>query len=414
MNNNYVGFSMANRKAELNLREQRKKKLEEQMDSFNKIFDYDEVNSVIQKARAKSSKNIKVQKNINQEEYKKLKDKSQKNQEWQDFHEERNKFKQMQIEKLKKNQEEYNMKAKNEVVEKNVVDLDEERNKMKERKRPSTNIQKRPEKPFPGPGEYDIAGYLDLNKGFTFGAKLKNSNEINIKYKPDYVLLESDIDEMLRKTHTTFTANRRFERFQPTKPQYVEITEEDRMKKFKPKTAKENYKKNEKFETDLQYMKELQHKRNENLKNKQVLPRMSSNPHDITPGPGSYNPYFNDFNPEIGGKPEDAFIPKDFEVQAPKFSLSGKPTTNCIFNISEKDDKPLDQSLSFMPKNAGELPKLPDYNLPKENWPNFSFPRSIRFIEEVNSKLPGPNEYFKESDLEKYEKELSKNPNQIL
>lgn len=414
---------MANRKAQLNLRKQRKEKLKEEMEEFEDMFPFENITNAMTKPRAKSSMLLKTQpahviSSNNLEEVKQIRESqlNRYNQKMQLFYDMRTKFKNKQVEGFKKHQEEFMEKMK-ENVEQQYSSEDEEKRKkiVAERMRPRTNIEKRPEKPFPGPGQYDIAGDLNLNMGYTFGAKLPNPSDINIKYAPKYVKLESDIEEMMRKTHQTFTSNKRFERFTPIKPPYEPLTTEEKEKLLTKKHNFDNLKKYDKFELEKDYIRNLKEKREENLK-KRELPRMRETPNENIPGPGHYDPYYNDYNPQMGGKPEDAFIPKDFDIQGPKFSITGKPAAKGFLGPSANDDKfnALDQSLSFLSKNPNELPKLPDYNVTKDNLPIFSFPRSQRFTEDINSKFPGPNEYFKETDIEKQEKERMKNPNQRL
>ncbi len=146
------------------------------------------------------------------------------------------------------------------------------------------------------------------------------------------------------------------------------------------------------------------------------IPKLySQSNQEATLGPGDYHPYFNEFNPE-SGQPEDSFIPKDYDIQPPKYSITGKPTGNRMLGPLNDDNKfsVLEQSLSYLSKNNGELPKLSDYNTVKDAFPNFSFPRSQRFSEKVNSQFPAPNEYFKETDIEKLEREFLKNSNMRL
>ena len=399
------------------------------MNSFENMFPFDNITNTISKPRAKSSV-LKTQPfaSTNLEEVKQIREnKLDKDRaKMKEFYDSRTRLKFKQLDHYKTKQEEYMEKMK-ENLDKST-DSEEELAKQNkastERKRPNTHIEKRPEKPFPGPGQYNIAGEVDLRKGYFMGKPPeKNKNDAAIKHYPNYVLLKSDIELMMMKTHTTFTSNKRFERFQPIKPSYEPMDEEERKreeenKKLSKEKHNNNLKRNDKFDRDQQYKRTLKDKRKENMDKrlKDLINKTDNNPKDANPGPGCYNPYYNDYVPQEGGKPEDAFIPKDFDILAPKFSITGKPTGKGVFSGANDDNKfnALDQSISFLSKNQQELPKLPDYNITKNTNSCFSFPRQLRFTEEMNVKFPGPNEYFKESDLERYERELKKNPNQLL
>ena len=173
--NNFSGFTFGTKThKKINLREKRKAELKEVQHSFDDVFG--------------NFQNI-----TNAKFYKKKKSSLEKRSKTTD-----------KIFKPTKKKTEYKIIPKAELIKKNEEEtLKKQNNKdysrpQKEKKETISyydELKRKKYGPEPGPGSFEVAGTIQLNKGYTFGTK-SNLIDLQIKTAPAYVLLPSDFENI--------------------------------------------------------------------------------------------------------------------------------------------------------------------------------------------------------------------------